>query len=1458
MTRLSLKSLLIIVVLLLIGIVGLWRIQQSVKKVSASWFNDAWQYRKAITLTNSGTGQTNVYVTLTIGTSDTARFQADAGDIRFTKQNGELLDYFIVSGAGTSSTVIHVNFDIYTAGASTFYLYYGNSSATNGFSSADFSTAASNSSTNLLSEERSPAPIAYWSFDEGVGTSVFDSSPNRITGTFYGSPTWKDESDCVSGKCLNFSGDKMGINIGNTTSQLNITGPISLSVWVKPTSISNLISIINRAGFTGPDNGFSLEIHNGKPIVVLNNGRIANSTQKCNQAISANVFSNIYWTRDVANNNKIFIDGKECTYSSSISVTQVDTNTSLGIGTKLNKENLAPYSDYSNRNYNTLYDIGGWGGDDAEVYYYSSGGYNNLPYKKMIKTAGGTGGSFINDYAYFPIQDSRTYIVSSYLKASRNETTGAYTLDINRDADNAYRTNGNINLTPNWQRYSWVYSAGVGHSGQYHARNIIYVDTDLPFETYWSGFKVEDVTGTGQTTPSYDFSGNMDEVKIYAYARTATQIKQDYAVGKAKVGGKGAGVAVGKDNTDVGSSPPIAYYNFEEGVGTSIFDRSGNGNNGVLGSGTSAPTWTIGKYGKALSFNGAQKVTTPTLNIGSSFTVGFWVKPTTLYDYGDPVSAGAADKWLTFVTYANGGMGHTIGDGNAWGNTISQSAGTLVNNQWYYFTGTYNGTNTQFFINGIAVGGTAVNTGYTINQPFSIGSRAGYFYYFKGLVDELKIYNYVRTQKQILQDMNAGNPMSQKTPILWYKFDEGQGTVVNNWGSIGSTLNSTFTAGKLPTWTNNGKVGKALSFSTSQIEFTDYTNSPLDTENGVTYSLWAYPTTSNVSKYLMYKLSAYDLSYGDSVCGNGKFGISIYGVTTRVWLCALNTSSLNNWYHIAGSATPNGEIKIYINGILNNSADFAYATIGISNSKLTYGDYSGGGYAFSGIIDEPKIYNYALSDDEIKTDYNQGAQFVMGKSNQTIGGTTTSLDYCIPGDTTACSPPIAEWKFEEGTGTSIVDTSGNNYTSTFVGTPSRTIGKIGQAISFNGSTNGVSLSGPTTYTDETLSAWVYIDSSSPSGDIVGNCHTNYNQQYGFTLYLDGNTLRAKAATNGDTTFYDNVSYDITSLKNRWLYLSMVWDNLGTGTGGCDATVELFVNGQLVDQATSNVSAGGYACTRPYPYPFSMGGTTINSLTRPTKIKLDNVRVYNYARTPAQIAYDYNGGKPVGWWKFDECEGTMINDWSGIGNTGALTIGPSGTQATVGTCSIGDTSAWSNGNTGKINSSMSFDGTDDKVTIGDPSNGTLDFGTNDFSTSAWFKTSTSEIGVIVGKYNGYPLWYSKILASGKIEVRIGFDANTNYSISTGATVNDNQWHNIITVYKRNGNLTKYIDGKIDSTPVDISSSSSTSVNTNNEFIVGGGVSTQFFGGLIDDVRIYNYALTSEQVKQVYNGGAINFR
>jgi hypothetical protein len=41
--------------------------------------------------------------------------------------------------------------------------------------------------------------------------------------------------------------------------------------------------------------------------------------------------------------------------------------------------------------------------------------------------------------------------------------------------------------------------------------------------------------------------------------------------------------------------------------------------------------------------------------------------------------------------------------------------------------------------------------------------------------------------------------------------------------------------------------------------------------------------------------------------------------------------------------------------------------------------------------------------------------------------------------------------------------------------------------------------------------------------------------------------------------------------------------------------------------------------------------------------IDDVRIYNYARTPAQIAWDYNKGGPVAEWRFDECQGGTVHE-----------------------------------------------------------------------------------------------------------------------------------------------------------------------------------------------------------------------
>ncbi|MHC4158358.1 MAG: LamG domain-containing protein, partial [Planctomycetota bacterium] len=84
-----------------------------------------------------------------------------------------------------------------------------------------------------------------------------------------------------------------------------------------------------------------------------------------------------------------------------------------------------------------------------------------------------------------------------------------------------------------------------------------------------------------------------------------------------------------------------------------------------------------------------------------------------------------------------------------------------------------------------------------------------------------------------------------------------------------------------------------------------------------------------------------------------------------------------------------------------------------------------------------------------------------------------------------------------------------------------------------------------------------------------------------------------------------------------------------------------------------------------------------------------------------------------WWKFDEGSGTTVYDSAGS-NHGTI----HGAQWT----------------TGQVGGALSFDGNEDYVKVIDPADGSLDFGTGNFTISLWFKTTDAE-GELVDKSGG---------------------------------------------------------------------------------------------------------------------------
>jgi hypothetical protein len=194
-----------------------------------------------------------------------------------------------------------------------------------------------------------------------------------------------------------------------------------------------------------------------------------------------------------------------------------------------------------------------------------------------------------------------------------------------------------------------------------------------------------------------------------------------------------------------------------------------------------------------------------------------------------------------------------------------------------------------------------------------------------------------------------------------------------------------------------------------------------------------------------------------------------------------------------------------------------------------------------------------------------------------------------------------------------------------------------------------------------------------------------------------------------------------------------------------------------------------------------------------------------------------------WWKFDEANGIIAYDSAGHSD-GNLVGGP----------------VWTSG---KIGGGLSFDGINDYVNCGSgPSN------YDNITVSVWMKTST--YGTLVSNcYNSfsYGTWYA--LYSGGIEIGGNSSGNGYANVTFKTSTLNGLWHHV--VYTKDGtNHTIYVDGSLDQQFI-----SNADISWNVPFFIGRRSTSisypSWFKGIIDEVRIYNRALSAEEVAQLYS-------
>jgi len=841
--------------------------------------------------------------------------------------------------------------------------------------------------------------------------------------------------------------------------------------------------------------------------------------------------------------------------------------------------------------------------------------------------------------------------------------------------------------------------------------------------------------------------------------------------------------------------------------------------------------------------------------LSNQFSLGMWVRPGT--SVASKALLGKAEE-MRLATDASGNPLCQI-KATTW-QTAATSSVALVLNTWAFVACTYDKVTLRVYVNGVQTGSQALTTAVDDTSAVSkIGqddSASTPYANFIGTVDQLQVYNYARTSKQIVEDMNGGHPAGGSpvgSQIGYWKFDEGYGTTANN--QISGQPNFTFAnAPNDPTWDNNGKFGKTVYFdgalSVTSEDYADATYTTQTWDDG-TLSVWIKPDSIPAAEY--YPISDYNGVVGESggwlvaITSNG--GCSIRGNASYNSSCPANTFQGNQWTHITWVVSKTqGFLKTYANGKLINTVTGNALGFRINTTlRVGMGSWCGTGSdcIFPGFIDELKLYNSALTEDEIKLDYNRGAAMVLGTmsdTSQLTGGSVASssaqAQYCIPGDTASCNGPVGEWNFEEGTGSSAQDSSSNSLTGTITNA-TWTQGKYGKGLKFTNSGDKVVVTHNTTVdfssNSFTVTAWVknIISQSADYAGIIAK-ETNWGPYTGWWLGVHNNgtlTFQIDDATNQNSASIATANLN----DGNWHFLTAIVDRTAnTITVYRDTTKSTPTAITAVDiDAGDNLEFGEFT----------------GSSSRRVTGKIDQVRIFNYARTPAQIAWDYNRGVPVAHYKFDECQGSTANDSSGNGNAGTITIGATGSQTAVGTCAT--SGAWFNGVTGKYNSSLNFDGTDDYASKTSPSN--LPSGANPFSTSLWLKSSSGTSNLYVLKW-GTPATKNMnaiIYYGGTNSVSHAFYAA---DLSSGAnTITSGAWNHILVTF--DGTTRRiYINGK------ETANDAPTSINvTANQtlWLATYAGSSNFFPGQIDDVRIYNYPLTAVQVKNLYNNGALNF-
>jgi hypothetical protein len=431
------------------------------------------------------------------------------------------------------------------------------------------------------------------------------------------------------------------------------------------------------------------------------------------------------------------------------------------------------------------------------------------------------------------------------------------------------------------------------------------------------------------------------------------------------------------------------------------------------------------------------------ITYGDSKSLFAWIKPstvssTTAYTRLLNYMPDASNRFILALTAWNTPT-NTYKLSGTPNNNISSFLKTSQNynlNEWKYVGWTFNGSAQNFYVDGVlqsSIADTAGSFSFTGVSGLIIGARTDTSAtFYKGNIGQASIYNRTLTATEILQNYNATKKkyMPEENIVtngLVLNIDPANR---NSYSGTGNTIYDLSGSGNTGILTNGPTYSSLNSGSIvfdGSNDYIEISNIDFNSNSVYTASFW-FKTINNSSQQYILDFRESDVNNRTAIVAFNQSGTSKkihYAVqgSGDIWPSASTILGLNKWYHIGvthNSSTNN--LKIYLDGILNLDTEFTQDLISTSLPLRIGARNLTAAFPLYGNISQLKIYNRALTAQEISQNYNATKKRFVNALPPVRNGLVMELD-------------AGQRSSYPGTGNTWYDLSGNSLNGTLTNGP---------------------------------------------------------------------------------------------------------------------------------------------------------------------------------------------------------------------------------------------------------------------------------------------------------------------------------------------------------------------------------------------------------------------------------------